>query len=32
LLETILSNTHPDGAPRIVSASRHVPISLPKAK
>ena len=32
LLETIRSNNHPDGAPRIVSSSRHVPINLPKAK
>jgi hypothetical protein len=32
LLETIRSNTYPDGAPRVVSAARHVPINLPKAK
>jgi hypothetical protein len=30
LLETIRSNTHNDGSPRIVSTSRHVPIELPK--
>ena len=29
LLETILSNVHPDGAPRIVSTSRFVAIELP---
>ena len=32
LLETILSNTYPNGAPRVVSTSRHVPINLPRAK
>jgi hypothetical protein len=29
LLETVISRTYPDGSPRIVSASRHVPIKLP---
>ncbi len=29
LLETVISRTHPDGSPRIVSTSRHVPIKLP---
>jgi hypothetical protein len=36
LLETIRSNTYTytyaDGAPRVVSTSRHVAISLPGAK
>jgi hypothetical protein len=32
LLETIRSNTYPDGAPRVVSTARHIPITLPKAK
>jgi hypothetical protein len=32
LLETIRSNTYFDGAPRVVSTSRHVAIELPKAK
>ena len=32
LLETIRSNSHPDGALRVVSSSRHIPINLPKAK
>jgi hypothetical protein len=30
-LETIRSNTYPDGAPRVVSTSRHVPINPAKA-
>lgn len=29
LLETIRSNTTTDGAPRVVSTSRHVAIDLP---
>jgi len=29
LLETVISRTRPDGSPRIVSTSRHVPIKLP---
>jgi hypothetical protein len=29
VLETIRSRTHPDGSPRVISASRHVPIQLP---
>ena len=32
LLETIRSNTYPNGAPRVVSTSRHVAIDLPNAK
>jgi hypothetical protein len=32
LLETLRSHGYPDGAPRVVSTSRHVPINLPKAK
>jgi hypothetical protein len=32
LLETIRSHTDIDGAPRIVSRSRHVPIELPGGK
>ena len=29
LLETVISRTYPDGSPRVVSTSRHVPIKLP---
>jgi hypothetical protein len=29
VLETVISRTYPDGSPRIVSTSRHVPIKLP---
>jgi hypothetical protein len=29
LLETVISRSYPDGSPRIVSTSRHVPIKLP---
>jgi hypothetical protein len=29
LLETVISRTQPDGSPRIVATSRHVPIKLP---
>ena len=32
LLETIRSHTDIDGAPRIVSRSRHIPIELPDGK
>jgi hypothetical protein len=32
LLETIRSNIYTDGAPRVVSTSRHVAINLPGAK
>ena len=32
LLETVRSNTHDNGAPRVTSASRHVPINLIGAK
>jgi hypothetical protein len=31
VLETIISRTYPDGGPIVVSASRHVPIKLPRA-
>jgi hypothetical protein len=29
LLETLKSRCHPDGSPRIVSTSPHVPVRLP---
>lgn len=29
LLETLKSHTHPDGSPKVVSTSRHVPVQLP---
>jgi hypothetical protein len=29
LLETIKSHIYPDGSPRVVSTSRHVPVKLP---
>jgi len=29
LLETVISRTHPDGGPIVVSGSQHVPIKLP---
>ena len=32
LLETIKSHIHPDGSPRAVSTSRHVPVKLPDRK
>ena len=32
LLETIKSCSYPDGSPRAVSSSRHVPINLPERK
>ncbi|MDB5610916.1 MAG: hypothetical protein JWP25_7816 [Bradyrhizobium sp.] len=32
LLETLKSNAHADGSPRVVSTSRHVPMQLPGAK
>jgi hypothetical protein len=32
LLETLRSQSYPDGAPRAVSTSPHVPVELPKAK
>jgi hypothetical protein len=31
LLETIKSQ-NPDGSPRVVSTSRHIPVSLPEGK
>jgi hypothetical protein len=31
VLETIISRTYPDRGPIVVSASRHVPIKLPRA-
>lgn len=32
LLETLKSRSYPDGSPRVVSTSPHVPIKLPSAK
>lgn len=35
LLEALISSTnrsHPDGAPRVFSASPHVPVKLPSGK
>jgi hypothetical protein len=32
LLETLKSHTHPDGSPRVVSTSPHVPVKLPSPK
>ncbi len=32
LLETLKSHTYPDGSPRVISTSRHVPIELPSGK
>jgi hypothetical protein len=32
LLETLKSCTYPDGSPRVVSTSPHVPVKLPAAK
>ena len=32
VLETLKSHTRPDGSPRIVSTSPHVPVKLPTAK
>lgn len=29
LLETLKSNTYPDGSPRMVTTSPHVPVKLP---
>jgi hypothetical protein len=29
VLETVISHTHRDGSPRVVSTSRHVPIKPP---
>jgi hypothetical protein len=29
LLETAISHAHPDGSPKVVSTSRHVPVKLP---
>ena len=29
LIETLRSRTHPDGSPRVVSTSPHVPVKLP---
>jgi hypothetical protein len=29
LLETLRSQTHPDGSPMVVSTTRHVPVKLP---
>jgi hypothetical protein len=32
LLETLKSRTYPDGSPRVVSTSPHIPVKLPTAK
>jgi hypothetical protein len=32
LLEMLKSRTYPDGNPRVVSSSPHIPVRLPKAK
>jgi hypothetical protein len=32
LLETLKSHAYPDGSPRVVSTSPHVPIKLPPGK
>jgi hypothetical protein len=32
LLDTLKSRSYPDGGPRVVSTSPHVPVELPKAK
>jgi hypothetical protein len=32
LLEMLRSRTYPDGSPRVVSSSPHVPATLPGAK
>jgi hypothetical protein len=32
LLETLRSRSYPDGGPRVVSTSPHVPVALPNAK
>jgi hypothetical protein len=29
LIETLRSRAHPDGSPRVVSTSPHVPVKLP---
>jgi len=32
LLETLGSRTNPDGSPRVVSNSPHIPVMLPQAQ
>ena len=32
LLETLRSRTYPDGGPRVVSGSPHIPVMLPQAQ
>ena len=32
LLEMLKSRTYPDGSPRVVSSSPHVPVKLPNAR
>jgi hypothetical protein len=32
LLETIKSHSYPDGSPRVISTSRHIPVKLPDGK
>ncbi len=29
LLETVKSYAHPDGSPRVISTSPHIPVKLP---
>lgn len=32
LLETIKSHSHPDGSPRVISTSRHIPVKVAERK
>jgi hypothetical protein len=32
LLETLKSRSYPDGSPRVVSTSKHVPVAMPAAR
>jgi hypothetical protein len=32
LLETLKSRSYPDGSPRVVSGSPHIPVTLPQAR
>jgi hypothetical protein len=32
LLETLRSRAYPDGAPRVISTSPHVPVKMPSEK
>jgi hypothetical protein len=29
MLETVKSRVHPDGSPRVISTSPHIPVQLP---